>query len=88
MGEKYVLYPPLPFTTRGSFRSVYNDLIPHSERRRVLWPRLAAIIEPSSGHIGMTKPLLDLSDIGLVGEGIRRGRGSHRMHTEAADLAT
>ena len=34
----------------------------------------------------MPKPLLNLSDIGVVGEGVRCGCGPQRMHTEAVDL--
>jgi hypothetical protein len=42
--------------------------------------------EPGRRYVSMPKPLLNLCDIGIVGESVRGRCGPQRMHTEAVDL--
>jgi hypothetical protein len=53
-----------------------SALIPHPERRTILRPRFAPVIEPRCRDIRVAKPLLDLGDVGLMREGIGRRRGA------------
>ena len=57
--------------------------IVHLERRAVLGPRLAVIVDAGGGDVGVAEPLLDLGDVGLVVERIGGGRRPQRM---GADL--
>lgn len=64
--------------------NVLNNLsIRHLERRTVLGPRLAVIVDAGGGDIGMAEPLLDFGDVGLV---IERIRGGCRAQPMGADL--
>jgi hypothetical protein len=54
----------------------------HLERRAVFGPGAAVIVDPRGGNIGVTEPLLHLSDVGLVVERIRGGRRPQRMRAD------
>lgn len=41
-------------------------LIRHLERRAVLWPGFAVVVDPDRGDISVPQPLLHLSNVGLV----------------------
>jgi hypothetical protein len=69
-----------------SLRSCPIDSILHMERRAVLGLALAPVIETRSRDIGVLEPFLDLRDIGLVGERVRRRRRPQGVHTKAIDL--
>jgi hypothetical protein len=47
-----------------------KELISDPECRTILRPSLAPIVEPRGGDVGVAEPLLNLGDIGLVGEGL------------------
>ena len=53
------------------------------ECRTVLRARLVVIVDAGGGDVGMTEPLLNLGDVGLVVERIGGGRRVQRM---GADL--
>ena len=67
--------------TDPSIEIAQSYSIPHAKRRTVLGPRLAPVVEARGGDIGMAQPLLDLRDIGLMGECVSCCRGAQRMHT-------
>ena len=52
------------------------------ERRTILWPRPAVIIDPRRRDVGMPKPLLHLGDVGLVIERIGGGGRAQRMRAD------
>ena len=56
-------------------------LVADLKRRAVFRPGLAVIINPRCRDIGMTEPFLDLSDIGIVVESIRRRRRAQSVGT-------
>ena len=58
-------------------------LVAHFEGGRVFWLHFAPIVDAGGGDIGMAEPLLDLRDVGVVVQRIRRGCGSASM---GADL--
>jgi hypothetical protein len=62
-----------------------GSLIFHPKGRTVFRLTLAPIIEPRCRYVSMPKPLLNLGDIGIVGESVRCRCGPQRMHTEAVD---
>src|SRR5712692_8828032 len=71
---------------QGSFHP--NELlIPYSKRRAVLRPHLAAVVEAGGGDVSVAEPLLDLGNIGFMGEGAGGGRGAQRMHAEAVHFS-
>jgi hypothetical protein len=55
------------------------------ERRTVLRPRLAVIVDSGGGDVGVAEPLLDFGDVGLVVERVGGGRRAQRV---GADLET
>src|SRR5712692_8494434 len=57
-------------------------LVSDPERRTILRPHFAPVIEPRRRDVGMAEPLLHLGDIGLVVERVGRCRGAQRMHTQ------
>src|SRR5579863_10696942 len=59
-----------------------RGLISHSERGAVLRARLAPIIKPRGGDVRVAEPLLDLGDIGLMGERVSGRRGAQRMDAQ------
>ena len=63
-----------------------GSLIFHPKARTVFRLTLAPVIEPRRRYVSMPKPLLNLGDIGIVGESVRCRCGPQRMHTEAVDL--
>ena len=52
------------------------------KRRTILGLALAPIVEAGGGNVGMSQPLLDFGNVGLVGQRIRRRRRPQRMHTQ------
>jgi hypothetical protein len=58
-----------------------SGLISDPESRTVLGARFAPVIEPRGRNIGVAKPLLDLGNIGLVGERVRGCSSAQRMNT-------
>ena len=46
----------------------------------------APVIEAGGGHVGVTDPLLDLCDVGLVRQRVRGRRRSHGVHTQPVHL--
>jgi hypothetical protein len=61
-------------------------LVFHPKARTVFRLTLAPVIEPRGPYVSMPKPLLNLGDIGIMGESVRCRCGPQRMHTEAVDL--
>ena len=61
--------------------------ISHLKCRAILWPGFPAIIEAGCGNIGMPQPLLHLSDISLVIQGIGGGRGPQGVHAQPLNIA-
>jgi hypothetical protein len=59
--------------------------IGHLKRRAVLRARAAVIVDARRGNIRVPEPFLHLGDVGLVVEGVGRGRRAQRM---GADLET
>jgi hypothetical protein len=59
-----------------------NLLIIHLERRTVLRPRFAVIINAGGGDVGVAEPFLHLRDVGLVVE--RVGGGSDVLFTKSS----
>src|SRR5271157_5489288 len=68
---------------RGPRRGEKVSAIVDLERRAVLGPGLAVVVDADGGDIGVAEPLLDLGDVGLVIERIGGGRRAQRM---SADL--
>ena len=52
------------------------------ERRAVLRPRAAVIVDPRGGDVGVAKPFLHLGDVGLVIERVGGGRRAQRMRAD------
>jgi len=44
---------------------------------------LGLVVQPGGRDIGMTEPLLDFGNVGVVFQGIGGRRGAQRMHAEA-----
>ena len=57
-------------------------LINNLERRAVLRPSLAVVVDPRRRNIRVPQPLLDLGDVGLVIERIGGDRGAERMRAD------
>ena len=57
---------------RGLFR---GPSVANSERRAVLGPARAPVIEPGCAYVGVAEPVLDAGDVGVVLEGVGGGRG-------------
>ena len=74
--------PPASVNSLLRFRSELSVLDP--ERRAFLGSRAAPVVEARSGDAGVAEPFLDAADVGVVLEGVGRGRGPERMHAEAA----
>jgi len=53
--------------------------IGHLERRTVLWPRSAVIVDAGGGDVGVAEPFLNLGDVGLMIERVGGGRRTQRM---------
>ena len=51
----------------------------HLEGRTVLRARLAVIVDARGGNVGVSEPLLNLGDVGLVVERVGGGRRAQRM---------
>jgi hypothetical protein len=63
-------------------------LVGNLERRAILRPHVAVIVDLRGGDIGVPKSFLNLGDIGLVVEGIGRGGRAQSMRTDLeAELA-
>jgi hypothetical protein len=64
-----------------------KDSIIHLERRTILGPRLAVIVDAGGGDVGVVEPLLNLRDVGLVVERIGwrpwRAAGGRRSQSQA-----
>src|SRR5216684_5584 len=58
------------------------NLILHPKRQATLRPRFAPVVKPRRRDIGMTEPLLDLGDIGLVGVRIGCRRGAQGVNAK------
>jgi hypothetical protein len=67
---------------RGELR---HQSIRHLERRAVLGPGAAVIVDARGADIRMAKPLLHLGDVGLMVERVGGGGRAQRMR---ADLET
>ena len=52
------------------------------KRRAVLRFTFAPVVEAGSGDVGVPEPFLDLGDVRLVREGVRRRHCPQRMHTQ------
>jgi hypothetical protein len=70
----------------GPVRPVARSTFLHLKRRTLLWPTLPPIIEARRRNVGMPQPLLHLGNVGVVRQGIRRGRGPQGMHAEAVHI--
>ena len=55
------------------------QLICHLERRTLFWPGLPVIVEAGRRDVGMPEPLLDLSNVGPVIEGVGSGCRTQNM---------
>ena len=69
-------------TRRQAFRrsrKLMCFIVRHFERRTVLRPGLAVIVDPRRANVGVAEPLLHLSDVGLVIERIGGGRRPQRV---------
>jgi hypothetical protein len=53
--------------------------IGHLERRTVLRPRSAVIVDAGGGDVGVAEPFLNLGDVGLMIERVGGGRRAQRM---------
>ena len=58
------------------------SLISHSKCRTVLGTRFAPIVKPRGEDVGMAEPILDLRDIGLMGESVRGRCRAQRMDAQ------
>ena len=56
--------------------------ISHLERRAVLRPRAAVIVDARGGDVGVAEPFLHLGDVGLVVERVGGGRRAQRMRAD------
>src|SRR5689334_2675129 len=56
--------------------------ITHLERRAILWPCSAMIIDPRRRNVSVPEPLLHLGDVGLVIERIGGGGRAQRMRAD------
>jgi len=59
---------------------VLSRLIAHLEGRRVLGLHFAPVVDAGGGDVGVTEPLLDLGDVGLVVERIGGGCRAQRVN--------
>src|SRR5271165_154524 len=75
--------PPRSFVSETRLR--YCVSVIYLERRAVLRPRAAVIVDARGGDVGVAEPLLHLGDVGLVVERVGGGRRAQRM---GADLET
>jgi hypothetical protein len=57
-----------------SLRGMFWLSIRHLERRTVLRPGFAVIVDARGGDVGVPEPLLHLGDVGLMVERIGGGR--------------
>ena len=76
---------------RWNYLSRIGDLprsVSHPKGRTILGPRLAPVVEPCRRYISVTKPLLDLGNIGLVIERVGGGRRAQRVNTESFHLSS
>src|SRR5271165_1463239 len=73
--------PPRSFVSETRLR--YCVSVIYLERRAVLRPRAAVIVDARGGDVGVAEPLLHLGDVGLVVERVGGGRRAQRM---SADL--
>lgn len=46
--------------------AMQSRLVAHLERRAVLWPGLAVVVDARGGDVGVAEPLLHLGDVGLT----------------------
>ena len=63
-------------------RGYATFLIRDLKCRTVLRPRLPSIVNARRGDVGVPEPFLNLGDIGVMIEGVRRGRGAQRMGSD------
>jgi hypothetical protein len=83
-GYKFNLDPTFDLSvTKEGRRTSPPRSVSNLERRAVLRPRPAVIVDARSGDVRVTKPFLHLGDVGLVIERIGGGRRAQRM---SADL--
>jgi hypothetical protein len=61
-------------------RAALLVLVIHLESRTVLRTCLAVIVDAGGGDVGVTEPLLDLGDVGLVVERIGGGCRAQRVN--------
>ena len=71
----------LRITLQRKFCSVF-----HPKRRAVFRPVFSLVIHPGTGDIGVSQPLLDFGNIGIVLQGICRRRGPQGVNAEAAHI--
>ena len=64
-------------------QSFTRQSVRHLERRTVLGPGLAVVVDAGGGDVGVPQPLLHLGDVGLVVQGIGRRGCAQRV---GADL--
>ena len=67
---------------RLRFETALRGLVTDLERRAVLRPRAAVIVDARGGDVGVAKPFLHLGDVGLVIERIGGGRRAQRMRAD------
>ena len=59
-----------------------HGLIFHLERRAVLRPRAAVIVDARGGDVRVAEPFLHLGDVGLVVERVGGGRRAQRVRAD------
>src|SRR5689334_3605267 len=68
---------------KGRWVTESNGSVINLKRWTVFRPRLAVIVNPGGGDVGVAKPLLDLGDVSLV---VERVGGSGRAQRMGADV--
>ena len=63
-------------------KSREHSLVSNLERRTVLRPGLAVIVNARSGDVGVTQPLLHLGDVGLVVKRVGRSSRPQRVRPD------
>jgi hypothetical protein len=59
---------------------VLSESVIDLERRAVLGPRLAVIVDARRGDVGVAEPFLDLGDVSLVVQRVGGGRSAQRIN--------
>lgn len=74
-------HPPPLFLLPPPGRAVRRSIF-HSERRAVFGPRFPAIVEPGCADMGVTKPSLDVGQVGSVFQGVGGGGGAQGVQAQ------